>query len=99
MGYCDDHILVCIEILRIEFISGHCYLGPSCISIFFLHLHGLILDDAHLHFLACKDVLTIFDEFHLLIILALNLLPFESGELAQPHLHDCSCLSIREIEG
>ena len=94
VGNRNHHILIGIEVLRIEFIRRECYLSPSCITVLLLHLHGLILDDAHLKFLTCKDFLAIMDEFHLLVVLILELFPFKSRELTQPHLYDGSSLCI-----
>ena len=94
----DHHILICIEVFRIELFRRECDLSPSCITILFLHLESLVLDDAQLHAFVCKDILAILDELHELVIFALELLPFKSGELAEPHLHDRSSLNLGESE-
>ena len=95
-GY--DHIFVCVEVLRVEFLCRKRNLSPSVISIFFLHLKGLVLDDAKLLALACKHLLAIIDELHEIVIFVLKLFSFESCQLTESHFHDCSSLSLGECE-
>ena len=95
---CDHYILVCVEVLRIELFCRECDLRPSLVSVFLFHLKGLVLDDAQLHALVCKNILAVLDELHELVVLALEFLSFESSELAEPHLDDCSGLRLRECE-
>ena len=90
----DDHILICIEVFRIEFLCRKSDLRTSLVSVLLLHLHGLILDDSHLESLVGKHILTVGDELHELVIFALKLFSFESCELTQTHLDDCRGLSL-----
>ena len=98
MRYRDHHILVGIEVLRIEFLCRKSDFSPPRITVLLLHLKGLVLDDTHLELLVRKDILAVSDELHELVILALELLPLESCELTQTHLHDRRRLYIGESE-
>ena len=46
VGDRDDHILVGIEVLRVEFLGRRTDLGPSRVGVFVLEFDGLSLDDA-----------------------------------------------------
>ena len=94
----DHHILVSIEVLRIELLCRKSDFRPAGIAVFLLHLESLVLDDLHLHALVRKHILAVADELHELVILVLELLPLESCELAETHLDDCSSLHIGEAE-
>ena len=98
VGNGHHHVLVRIEVLRIEFIRRHRDFGTSCIAILLLHAEGLILDDSHLHFVAAEHVDAVFDELHQFIVFSLQFLPLESGELPEPHFHDCRSLNLGETE-
>ena len=98
MRNCYDHILVCIEVLRIELFGRHRDFSPARVTVLFLHLEGLVLDDLHLHAFVCKHILAVADELHELVILALELLAFKSGKLTQTHLDDGSSLRIGKSE-
>ena len=95
---CDHHILVRIEVFRIELLSRESDLRSSLVTVLLLHLHCLILDDAHLEINVREHILAVSDELHELVILALELLSFESGELTEPHLDNGSSLRFRESE-
>ena len=48
----DDHILIGIEIFRIEFVSGESNLCTALIAEFLLELHRLLLDNLELFLIA-----------------------------------------------
>ena len=98
MGNGDDHIIVRIEVLRIEFLGRESYFGSPCVPELGLHLHRLLLDYLHLLVVASENLFAVGNEFHELVELILEFLPFKSGELAEPHFHDGRSLDLREVK-
>ena len=94
----DDLVIIGIEVLRIELFCVRYDFRPSFIAIFGLELHGFVLDDFHLHCRICKNIVAPCDEFLQLVVLCLELFPFESGELTESHFHDGRSLCLRESE-
>ena len=94
MRNCNYNILISIEVLWVEFLCRKCNLGSSLITVFLLHLKSFILDDTHLKVNVCKNILTILDELHKLVVLVLELLSFESGELTESHFYNRCSLSL-----
>ena len=94
----DDHILVGIEILRIELLGGRTDLRPSRVGVLVLELDRLGLDDLHLLLDAAENLVAAGDEPLQLIVFSLKLLPFESGQLTEPHLHNGGRLGLGELK-
>ena len=88
----NHHILIRIEVLRIEFLGRHRYLRTSRITELLFQFHRLLLDNLHLPVITCKDLLTETDEFHQFVKLVLEFLPLKASELAEPHLHNSRSL-------
>ena len=49
VGNGDNHVFVCIEVLRIELVSAEGNLCAALVCILVLELESLVLDDVHLH--------------------------------------------------
>src|SRR5690606_3816414 len=94
----NNHLIISVEILRIEFACGGNNLSPPFVSEFVLYLEKLILDNLHLELLVCKNLVQVFDEFFNLLVFSMQLILFQPGELPQAHLHDCSRLNISQPE-
>ena len=97
VGDRDDLVLVGVEVLGVELILGEGDFGAAGIAVFLLELAGLVLDDAQLEFHAGEDFLAVGDELHQLVVFVLELLPLESDQLAQAHVHDFGGLDVGEV--
>ena len=97
MGDRDDHILVGIEVLRVEFLGRRTDLGSSRVGVFVLQFDGLSLDDLHL-LLDASENLVAAGELLKLVIFSLKLLPLQSGQLTEPHLDNGCRLGVGEFE-
>ncbi len=98
VGDRDDHVLIGIEVLRIEFLGGRTDLGPSRVGVFVLQFDGLSLDDLHLLLDASENLVAAGDELLKLVIFSLKLLPLQSGQLTEPHLDNGCRLGVGEFE-
>ena len=98
VGDCNHHVIVGIEVFRVKFFSAHRYLGAALVSVFLLDFESFLLYDIELLGIGSKDLLAAGDESFDLVILGLKLFLFQSCELTQTHIHDCSCLHIGKSE-
>ena len=98
MGNGDDHVLVGVEILGVEFIGRRYDLGPAGISVFFLEFLSLLLDKCILQRLVGQECREFLDQGHHRIIVCTQFLTVHTGELSQTHLHDGTCLYLSETK-
>ena len=98
MGYGDHHVLVGIEIFRIELVGAHGDLAAAGVAVLGLHLLALVLNYLELEGVAAEDLDAAGDELLEFVIFGLELLALESGELAETHLDDGLSLGLGEAE-
>ena len=98
VGNRDDHVLVSVEVLGIEVFGARSYLGAALVAVLGDEVLHLVLDNAVLEALVCKDFLQVVDQRLEVVILSLELVPFESCQLAQTHLDDGVSLGLCETE-
>ena len=98
MGNGDYRVVVGVEVFRIELVGIRHDFGPPPVAILCLEFHCLVLDDLHLLFGAGEHILAVCDELGELVVLGLELLPFESGQLPDLHLDDGGGLQVGEAE-
>ncbi len=84
----DDNVLIRVEVFRVEIFRGGSDLGAARVAVFFLEVAELVLDDAQLHLFAAEHLLVVGDQFLKLVVFGLELVAFQSGELAETHLYD-----------
>ena len=98
MRHGDHGILPLDQILIHDLTDSRTDPGPAVIA----ELHGYDLQfftDHCQQFLGiCKNCLILGDLLHQILIFRFQLLSFQSGELAETHLHDSTCLGIRQSE-
>ena len=98
VGNGDDHVLVGVEILGVEFIGRRYDLGPAGISVFFLEFLSLLLDKGILQGLVGQKCGELLDQSHHCIIVGTQLLTVHTGELSQTHFHDSTGLYLCEAQ-
>ena len=90
--------IVWIEVLSIELMLVWDYLCTTLVAITLLHLLQLLLH----HFLATlwvvQDLLQVGNEFHQCVILSMQLIHTQTGELSQAHVYDSLRLCLVEFE-
>ncbi len=94
----DDHVLIGVEVLRVELTCGRTDFCPSRISILVLEFDSLCLDDLHLLLDAAENLVAAGNELLKLIIFSLKFLPLQSGQLTEPHLDNCRRLGIGKFK-
>ena len=98
MGDGDDHILIGVEVFRIELVGAHGNFAAAGISVLRLHLGALIFHDLELESLAAENLDAVGDELLEFVELGLQFLALESCELAETHLDDGLGLGLGETE-
>ena len=98
VGNRNHLIIIGIEVLRIELFRVRYDFRPSLVAVFGFEFLGFALDDVHLHCRICKYVIAPRNEFLQFIVLCLEFLSFESGELTELHLHDGCRLCVGECK-
>ncbi len=88
MRYRYNHVFGC----------GQYDLGTTLVAVLLLHLYHLLLDYLQLQLLVGEYLLEMFDEFHLLVVLFLQLFAFQTYQRAQTHVDDGRGLTVAEPE-
>ena len=99
MRDCYDHLIIGIEILRVE--VARCAivnLATALVTILLLYLVQLILDNLLAKFLIGQDCIIVLYLAHEFIILCMQLVLLNACKLCQTHLDNCSSLNLRESE-
>ena len=94
----DNHIIISIEILRVELLSREDNLRTALVAILLLDLDQLVLDDLHLHTLVSQHCVVVVDTLLQLITLGSQLAVLQTGQCTQAHLHNSRRLQLRQTE-
>ena len=78
----DDHLVVGVEILRVELFGSVNDLRAPFVAVFGLHLQQFVLNDLHLQFAAAQHIVEISDLRLQLVALGNQLVVFESRQSA-----------------
>ena len=94
----DYCILPGDQVLHGEICLVIAYLAAPVIAVFVGNFHDFLLDDPQQQFLVRQNLSQLLNPLLQLLMFILNLLPFQSGESAQPHLHNGLGLGFRKLE-
>ena len=94
MRYRYNHVFVGVEVFGIELDAVSNDLGTTLVAVLLLHLYHLLLDYLQLQLLVGEYLLEMFDEFHLLVVLFLQLFAFQAYQRAQTHVDDGRGLTV-----
>ena len=94
----DDHLVVGVEILRVELFGSVNDLRAPFVAVFGLHLQQFVLNDLHLQFAAAQHIVEISDLRLQLVALGNQLVVFESRQSTQTHLDNGRSLCVAQTE-
>ncbi len=94
----DYHLVIGIKILRIEFSGCIIDLCSAGIAVFLAYFGQFVLDYAAAYFRVIQDEFQAGDKFFDFLILLVEFILLESGELTQTHVNDSLCLSVGKAE-
>ena len=95
-GHGNHHVLI-----RDQILSGNIKLvktdrGSSLVAVLVSNLGDLLADYAEQQVLVCQDRFQLADALHELGVFVFQLLPFQTGQRTETHIHDSLGLGIRE---
>ena len=94
----DDHLVVGIEILGIEFAGGIVDLGATGIAVLLTHLYKFVFNHAAAYFGIVENKFQTGDKVFDLFVLLVEFILLQAGELSQTHIHDRLSLDVGEAE-
>ena len=94
----DDHIVIGVEVLRIHIRSGVDDVRSAVVAILVDDLATLFDEDRVEEVLVGEDPLVVPHPLRHLVVLLVELVQLEAGELTETHLHDGACLYLGEAE-
>ena len=94
----DDHLVVGIEVLGVEFLSAGHDLGAALVAVLVLHLYELVLHHLAAEAVVGEDLVVVFNLLLQVVKLAVELLLLQTGELGQTHVHDGLRLHLVQSE-
>ena len=94
----DDHLVVGIEVLGVEFLSAGHDLGAALVAVLVLHLYEFVLHHLAAEAVVGEDLVVVFDFLLQVVKLAVELLLLQTGELGQTHVHDGLRLHLVQSE-
>ena len=94
----DDHFVIGIEIFRIELFRSIYDFRTTVVAVFFFHFNQLVLDDLLAEFLVAQNFFEVSDLLHQVFVFGMELILHQSGELAQAHFYDSTCLDFAQVE-
>ena len=98
VAYCDDHIIVGIEVFGVE-ITGHIvYLCAALVAVFVADLFEFTLDEIPADNIVAENELKTFDLFHNLVVGFMEFFLFESAESFELHIDNRLSLNVAEAE-
>ena len=98
MGYGDNHLIVRVEVFRIELLARIDNLCAAGIAVFLFQLNSLVLNDFHTAFDTGKYVFQVLYPFQDILIFRTQLGLFHARELAQAHLNYVCGLPLAQTE-
>ena len=94
----DDHIVIGIEVLRIHIRSGVDDIRPAVVAVLVDDLAALVDEDRVEEVLVGEDPLVVPHLLRHLVVLLVELVQLETGELTETHLYDGARLDLGEAE-
>ena len=97
----DSHntCIVSIEVFRIEVLAttwvDHCL---TFVAVFLLHFNQFVLHHLLAKFRIVENLLEVFDEFQQIVILSMQFLLLQTGQLTESHIDNILSLSLIEAE-
>ena len=89
IGNGDDDLLVGYQVLLVGIDLVGIDLRAALVAVGVGHLLELVLDDVQDPLLMGEDVLQVVHQDDELVVLLLDGIQFESGQLLEPHVQDC----------
>ncbi len=94
----DHHLVVGVEVFRIELFGAHHDLGAAFVAVLLLDLQHLLLHDAQTHLAAGEHAVVVFDPFEQLGVLLFELAALQAGQCPEAHVDDGLCLHFAQAE-
>ena len=94
----DHHLLIGVEIFRIELLGAHHELRAAFVAVFLPQLDHLVLDDLHLQFGIHQHLLEVFDPLAQFVVFGFELVALEAGQRAEAHVDNRSGLHLAQRE-
>ncbi len=94
----DHHRIIGIEVLGVELMIEGDNLCLALIAILFLHLQQVFLHHLLATLRIIQDFLQVSNEFHQVVVLLVQLIDTQAGQLAQTHIYDSLRLQLVEFE-
>ena len=98
VGDGDDHLIVGIEVFRIEFFRSIYDFRTAVVTVFLFHFNQFVLDDLLAKLLVAQYFLEVSNLLHQVLIFGMELVLHQTGELAQTHFHDGAGLYLTQVE-
>ena len=85
VGYGDDHVFVGVEIFGVDVVCGGSNLGAALVAVLVNELVHLVFDDGQLQLFVCKHIAQMVDQLLQVVVLCLELVALQTGELTETH--------------
>ncbi len=94
----DNHLIVSIEVFRIEVFRSVYDFRTALVTVLLFHLEQLILDNLLAKLVVHQNFLEVSNLLHQFLIFVVQLVLHQSGKLSQTHFNDSSGLNFSQFE-
>ena len=98
MADCYHNLIVGKEVFGIKLLVAQANLGTALVAVLFFHLLQFVLNYLIAEFVVGKDLLVVSNASLQFLILLVEFVLLNVGELGEAHVHDCLSLEVVERE-